>query len=33
MDWIHDELRDGLDEVEVEMGKKYNAPYKATKQL
>jgi hypothetical protein len=33
MDWIHDELQDGLDKVEVEVGKKYNAPYRASKQL
>jgi hypothetical protein len=28
MDWIHDELKDGLDPLEIEMGKKFIAPYK-----
>jgi hypothetical protein len=28
MDWIHDELRDGIDNYDPEMAKKYSAPYK-----
>jgi len=28
MDWMHDELRDGLDHYDPVMAKKYQAPYK-----
>jgi len=31
MDWIHDELRDGMDNYDPEMAKKYNAPYKSSR--
>lgn len=32
MDWIHDELKDGMDQnYDIEMAKKYSAPYKSTR--